>query len=87
MNPIIVSMAAIRFISAFLEFFAAILFLKMNSVEYAVRLNAVLAIAGPFVFLTVSLIGISGISIKVSLTKMVILIIGIALILVGTQLD
>jgi hypothetical protein len=87
MNRTLLSMALMRFISAFIEFFAAVLFLKMNSLESAIRINAALGIVGPFVFMAVGLLGLSGISTRISWIKMIIIFAGIALVLVGTQAD
>ena len=57
MDPILIAMATMRFISALVEFGAAIIFLKSNSVVTATRINAGLGVFGPMIFLIVSLLG------------------------------
>jgi len=85
MDPILTSMAIMRFISSAIELVAALLFLKSKSVEKAIRINAVLGLIGPLIFLGVSLLGITGLSGKVSLTKLIIIFTGVILVLIGTS--
>jgi hypothetical protein len=84
-NPLLLSMAAIRFISSLIEFSAAILFLHSRSLETALRVNAVLGLAGPLVFAGVSLLGLAGLAGRVSWIKLVVIFIGIILVLIGTS--
>ncbi|HHY42830.1 MAG TPA: YqhV family protein [Thermoanaerobacterales bacterium] len=85
MDPILTSMAIMRFISSAIELVAALLFLKSKSVEKAIRINAALGLIGPLIFLGVSLLGITGLSGKVSLTKLIIIFTGVILVLIGTS--
>ena len=84
MDPVLITMAIMRFISALVEFGAAIIFLKSNSVVTATRINASLGIFGPMIFLIVSLLGITGLAGRVSIIKIVIILAGVVLVFIGT---
>jgi|LSQX01.2.fsa_nt_gb hypothetical protein len=84
MDPVLIAMAMVRFISALVEFVAAIIFLKSNSVVTATRINAGLGIFGPTIFLIVSLLGITGLACHVNIIKIVIILTGIILVFIGT---
>ena len=84
MDPILISMAIMRVISSLIELTAAFLFLKSKSVETALRINATLGLIGPLIFMGVSLLGITGISGKVSFIRLVIILTGVLLVLIGT---
>ena len=85
MDPILTSMAIMRFVSSFIELSAALLFSKSKSVEKALRINATLGLIGPLIFMGVSLLGIAGISGKVSFIKLIIIFTGVVLVLIGTS--
>lgn len=68
-----------------MEIGIAILFLKSGRVDTALRLNAFLGLIGPLVFILVSVLGIAAIAVKLSWTKVVILVLGLALVLLGTK--
>lgn len=76
-------MAALRFISCMIEFTAAMLFLKFNSVEKALKINSVLALIGPAIMTVVMLLGLAGISGRVPTSKFVIIVAGVLLIFWG----
>jgi len=82
-DKIVAGMAGLRFLSAAIEFTAAMLMLKAGRVEAAFKINAVLALIGPAVLLTVTSLGLIGLAGKVSATGMVIIILGVALIFIG----
>jgi len=84
MDPILTSMAVMRFISSLIELAAAFLFLKSKSVEKALRINAALGLIGPLIFMGVSLLGIAGLSGKISFAKLIIIFVGVVLVLIGT---
>jgi hypothetical protein len=79
-------MALLRFISGIIEFSAALLMLKFNSVEKALQLNSVLAIIGPTVLVLVTILGVVGIAEKISLLNFVIIGSGVILILLGIRI-
>lgn len=82
-DKVVYGMAAVRFISAAIEFTAAILMLKFGRVETAFKINSVLAMIGPTVLLTVTGLGLIGLVGKVSLSSIAIIISGVALIFIG----
>ncbi len=82
-DKIVFSMAAIRFLSATIEFTAALLMLYFNKVETAFKINAVLAMVGPAVLIIVTTLGLVGLAGKVSLPGMVSIMLGVTLIFLG----
>jgi hypothetical protein len=62
------------------------LFLKLNSVETAIRVNALVGLVGQFVFIGVSFLGLVGMADASSSLKLLIIAAGVLLILIGTSL-
>ena len=85
MDPILTSMAIMRFISSVIELAAAFLILNSRGVERALRINAALGLVGPLIFTAVSLLGLAGLSGKLSFAKLLIILIGVILVLIGTS--
>lgn len=84
-DKIVMAMAAVRLLSATIEFSAAMLMLYFNRVEDAFRINALLALVGPTVLLTVTTLGLVGLAGKVSPQGMACIILGVALIFLGIK--
>ncbi|SFH18248.1 Protein of unknown function [Desulfotomaculum arcticum] len=84
-DKIVLSMAAVRFLSATIEFSAAMLMLYFNRVEHAFKINSVLALVGPTVMITVTTLGLVGLAGKVSPWGMVSILAGVALIFLGVR--
>ena len=82
-DRIVLSMAGVRFLSAAIEFSAAFLMLLFGRVETAFKINALLAIVGPIVLLTVTSLGLIGLAGKSSPLGMVIIVCGVVLIFLG----
>ena len=59
-DKIVAGMAGIRILSATIEFTAAMLMLKFGRVETAFKINSLLALVGPTVFLIVTTLGLVG---------------------------
>ena len=78
-------MALVRFISALMEFSAAMLMLKLNRVDKAMQVNAFLALAGPIVLITAMSIGLAGLAGKVSPYKLAMVALGVFLIIIGAR--
>lgn len=76
-------MGFIRVLSGSLELCAGLLIMYFNKVETAVKINALLAIIGPTVMITVTALGLAGIADKVSLGKMLTILSGVMLIFFG----
>ncbi|MGI9953241.1 YqhV family protein [Moorellaceae bacterium AZ2] len=81
----VLAMAAVRVVSSLIELTAAILMLKLNRVEEALKINATLALVGPTVMLTVMALGLWGLAGKISPTKMLTIILGVGLIFYGVK--
>lgn len=82
-EKIVFGMAGLRILSSAIEFTAAMLMLKFGRVETAFKINAVLALIGPTILLTVTSLGLLGLAGKVSPSGMVFIILGVALIFLG----
>lgn len=78
-------MASVRLISGLIEFSAALLMLKLNRVEDAMRINALLAFIGPVILLTVTGIGLAGLAGKIEPAKMMVIGAGVILIFIGVN--
>ncbi|NLY10689.1 MAG: YqhV family protein [Firmicutes bacterium] len=78
-------MALLRFLAGTIEITAALLMLKLGRVKSAMKINSVLGLIGPLVLFIVSTLGIIGLSQHLSLNKMLIVVIGVLLILIGTR--
>ena len=59
------------------------LMLKFGRVETAFKINAILALVGPTVLLTVTTLGLVGLAGKISFGSMSIIVLGVALIFLG----
>jgi hypothetical protein len=84
-DKFVFGMAAVRMISSLIELSAALLMLKFNRVEDAMKINALLAFVGPIILLTVTTIGLAGLAGRVEPVKMVIIGIGVILIFIGVN--
>lgn len=84
-DKIVFSMAMLRILSSIIEFTAAMLFLKYDSIEKALKINAVLALIGPTVMTVVMILGVAGISGKVSGGRFLIIVAGVLLIFYGVS--
>lgn len=73
-------MIALRLISGSIEITAALLMLKFNDLEKAFYINTLLALVGPVVLIVTTGIGISGLTEKIPLKRIILLFSGILLI-------
>lgn len=81
----VAGMAMVRLLSAAIEFSAAMLMLlRFRSPAEALRLNAILGMIGPLVFLVVSLLGLAGLARELPGSRLALIGAGILLILLGT---
>lgn len=84
-NTSVGNMAVIRVISGLLEIGMALVFIKIGRVDTALRLNALLGLIGPLVFMAVSLLGVVAIAVKLSWLKIALTVAGLILVLWGTK--
>ena len=84
-DKIVLVMALLRVFSSLIEMSAAILFLRFDSVEKALKINAFLALVGPLIMSAVMLTGLVGLSGKVPHNKFITILAGVILILIGVS--
>lgn len=83
MNKIVLTMASLRMMSGSIEIIAAILMLRLATIEKALLVNSALALVGPLVLLTTTTIGLVGIAEKLSYGKMLWIIAGVSCLFIG----
>lgn len=81
----VLGMALTRILSATIEFTAALIMLKLNRVDRALEVNAILAGVGPTILIIVTAIGLAGLAGRAPLDKMLLIVIGIGLVLYGVR--
>ena len=82
-DKVVYGMAGLRLLSGAIEFTAAILMLKFGRVETALKINALLAMVGPMILLTVTGLGLAGLAGRISPSGMLLVLSGVALIFLG----
>ena len=85
LDPYVRGMAFTRILSATIEFSAALLMIRLNQVESSMRVNAFLGLVGPLILLTSMAIGLVGMAGKISIGRVLLIVIGVMLILRGTR--
>ncbi|BFT71303.1 YqhV family protein [Paenibacillus sp. P36] len=83
MNKIVLAMASLRLMSGSIEIIAAIVMLRLATVEKALLVNSTLALVGPLVLLATTTIGLVGIAEKLSYGKMLWVIAGVSCLFIG----
>lgn len=84
-DPAVTIMASIRALSGALEVLASLICIRLNNVEYALRINSLLGFMGPLAFLAVNALGIAAIRYRVRPTRILAILLGALLILWGTS--
>lgn len=74
-----------RGISATVEVTALFLLLRMNDLPSMVRLNGLLGMVGPVIFITVMAMGLAGSVGQMPVSKLLLIFAGVILILLGTR--
>jgi hypothetical protein len=82
---ILEKMALLRVISGLLEIVAAVVIVRIGRIDMALRLNALLGLCGPVIFILVSALGIAAIAVKLSWLKIGLLSLGLLLVMLGTK--
>lgn len=80
-------MAAVRVLGAIIEIIAAALMVRYNRVDVALKINAILGLAGPLVLIAVTVLGVVGLSGRVAPYKLTLIFIGVYLMLLGSNPD
>lgn len=84
-NYIVNLMAALRLLSGFLEILAALLIFRYSRIEIALRINSLLAVVGPSLLIIGIFIGITGLSARLPLYRLILVYLGALLIFWGTR--
>ncbi len=82
---IVLGMALLRILAGCIELAAAALMLRFNEVEAAFRINALLGLIGPLIFLTVSSLGLVGLAASMSAGSILLVLLGVALIFLAVR--
>ncbi|HHU75756.1 MAG TPA: YqhV family protein [Firmicutes bacterium] len=85
MQGTLLGMVFLRLLSGSVEIIAALLIFRLNCLEKALKINAILASVGPLVFLAAMYLGLTGLSRQIPLQKMVYIYLGVALIFIGLR--
>lgn len=78
-------MALLRFFSGSLELTGGLLMLYFGTVPRALQVNGALALVGPFVLVAVTAVGLAGLAGEANVRRIVVLVIGVAMILYGSR--
>lgn len=84
-DKFVYAMASVRFVSSLLELTGAILMLRLGTAERALQVNSLLALTGPIVLVTVTMLGIAGLSDSISWWRIIVILVGVACILLGAK--
>ncbi len=85
MSSLLLAIVFLRILSGSIEIFAAFLIYRFNSLEHALKINAVLATIGPLIFLGAMYLGLTGLTQKINYNKMIFVYLGAALIFWGLR--
>jgi len=85
MDTKVLIMGVTRLIFGAMSLSGALLMLYHKDLQQAVKINAFLGSIGPFIFAGLSLLGIAGLATQIEPKKIVMLIIGVTLIVLGTR--
>lgn len=81
----VLAMAALRFLSGILELGAALLILRYNRIDTALRINGLLAVIGPTILLLGITVGIAGLTGRLPVGRLLLIYMGVFLIFWGTR--
>ena len=79
------AMAGIRILSSLIEFSAAMLMLYLGTAPRALQVNAALALVGPIILVSVTMLGLWNLAGSVSITRIIAILLGVGLILYGAR--
>jgi len=75
----------LRLLSGSMEIIAAFLIYRLNNLEHALKINAILASIGPLIFMGAMYLGLTGLTQKMSYNKMIFVYLGVAFIFWGLR--
>lgn len=83
-RAVVLAMAAIRALSVLAEVAGLVLILTSGRIERALRVNSALGLVGPLVFITVSVVGLTGLAGRVGHWRLAVIALGVLLVFLGT---
>jgi hypothetical protein len=75
----------VRGLSAAIEVTAVLLLLRMTNLQSMIRLNGVLGLVGPLIFISVSALGLVGAMGTIPLHRLGLILLGVILVILGTR--
>ncbi|SFU89791.1 Protein of unknown function [Alicyclobacillus macrosporangiidus] len=84
-DKVVYAMAGLRFLSSLAELTGACLMLYFGTAASALQVNAALALVGPLVLVTVTMLGISGLAGEMALWRIALIVLGVGCILLGAR--
>lgn len=78
-------MVILRALSALVEVSAVLVMLRLSRIESLLRLNSVLGLIGPLIFLSVSALGLAGMVGRVNPGRFLLVAAGVLLVVLGTR--
>ncbi len=85
MSLALLGMVILRLLSGSMELTAAILIYKLNNLEHALKINALLASLGPIIFIGAMYLGLTGLARDLSFHRAIFIYAGVALIFWGLR--
>ncbi len=85
MSGTLLGMVLLRLLSGTVEIVSALIIYRLNSLEQALKINALLASIGPLIFLSAMYLGLTGLARQVPYQKMIFIYLGVALIFIGLR--
>jgi hypothetical protein len=85
LDKIVYGMAGLRLLSSMIEFTGAVLMLYFGTASRALQVNAGLSLVGPFVLVTVTILGVSGMADSIEWSRIGWIVVGVACILFGAR--
>ncbi|MEK4425823.1 DUF2619 domain-containing protein [Solibacillus sp. FSL K6-1523] len=86
MQTALIYIVMLRILSGSVDIIAAYIMFKLNDLEKAFIVNSSLALIGPIIFIITTGIGLTGLSDKISLAKMICLLGGVTLIFISLRM-
>ncbi len=85
MSLSLLGMVILRLLSGSIEITAAVLIYKLNNLEHALKINALLASLGPIIFIGAMYLGLTGLARDLSFSRAIFIYAGVALIFWGLR--
>lgn len=84
-DKFLLGIRVMRALSATIEVTAALLLFQMTDIKSMIRLNSFLGLVGPLIFIGVSALGIVGSLDEIRWPKLLLVLAGVSLVVVGTK--